>query len=321
MVRIRSAAALACALALAGCGEREAQQPLVLEAQPAPAGSGRTEVAVPAPPPSVVDAHAADASTTPPAPAEPPSTSASEPTTTLPVPGVHAPLQGPDAASTRVYAGPGDSTPGRGRTGSLYGIVRFEGEEQLPPLIVAGDHATDCAALDRTDPSLLVGSERGLANVVLTIRVAGRSAAALEAPAVMERKGCRFEPHVLLVPVGSTVRYSNADTCSAMLHTHPKGNQATNALVPSGGEQDEIYSKADTIAIKDDVHPWMGGWVVVTDAPFHTLTGPNGHFELHGLPAGPLQLSLWHERLGEHGMRVDIVADRMTEVRLSLPPR
>jgi hypothetical protein len=176
---------------------------------------------------------------------------------------------------------------------------------------------------------LLVDASGGIANVVLTIQVAGKHAVPEETPATLEQRRCRFEPHVLLVAVGRPVEFLTTDECALMVHTLPKRNPATNQLVEKDARQaDRRYEIPETFEVKNDLRPWMSAWVVVTDAPFSALTGEDGSFEIQDLPHGPLQLTLWHEKLGQQSQRVDIASGKTTEVQLTLsapgdqaPPR
>jgi hypothetical protein len=43
----------------------------------------------------------------------------------------------------------------------------------------------------------------------------------------------------------------------------------------------------------------MKCFVAVTETPFTAVTGPEGTFEIKGLPAGTYKISWWHEELGK----------------------
>ena len=314
------AACLLLAGSQSGCGERVEQQPVMPQA-PAESGSTRTAVEVPEQPPGsaakagVPDSNAPRKTNVPSGPDDglrvsaPPTQQPANPSTSASTP----------ASAPGAYRGPADSVPKSAGTGGLRGVVRFEGTPpEIPPLAVAADHANECGMLDPKSEILLVDGRGGIANVVLTIKVAGKTAQPLRAPSVLEQRGCRFDPHVLLIPAGSSVSFENTDVCTATVHTQSVQNPALNKTIPTGGAEEQSYEKAETFAVANDVHPWMSAWVVVTDAPFHALTGPDGSFEIQGLPAGPLQLSLWHEKLGQQQQRIDVVAGQVTEVQLTL---
>ena len=45
----------------------------------------------------------------------------------------------------------------------------------------------------------------------------------------------------------------------------------------------------------------MKAWLVVRDNPYAAVTGPDGSFEIANLPAGEVELQLWHEKAGYIG--------------------
>ena len=44
----------------------------------------------------------------------------------------------------------------------------------------------------------------------------------------------------------------------------------------------------------------------MTGNPFHAATGENGAFEIRGVPPGTWTLRVWHERLGERTVVIDV---------------
>ena len=44
----------------------------------------------------------------------------------------------------------------------------------------------------------------------------------------------------------------------------------------------------------------------MTGNPFHAATGEDGAFEIRGVPPGTWTLRVWHERLGERTVVIDV---------------
>ena len=199
--------------------------------------------------------------------------------------------------------------------GSIRGRVVFEGEKpEIKPLTISADQAKGCCAegemVDDTDDSLLIGEDGGIHNVVVTLTVKGAEAPKPTEQAVeLDQKGCRFQPHMIVVPVGSKVAFANSDSVSHNIHTYPLKNTPLNQTVAAGGKIEMKLDKAEEVKVGCDIHPWMASYVVVTDATYYALTDASGAFELKGVPPGDYKLDLWHEKLGKEKADVTVKAD------------
>lgn len=50
--------------------------------------------------------------------------------------------------------------------------------------------------------------------------------------------------------------------------------------------------------VKCDAHPFMHGFVMVSDHNLVAITDALGRFSITGVPPGKHEISLWHETLG-----------------------
>ncbi|HID23427.1 MAG TPA: hypothetical protein EYP14_13660 [Planctomycetaceae bacterium] len=189
-------------------------------------------------------------------------------------------------------------------TASIAGVVRFVGSVK-PPGPLDTSSTPQCVRINRgpiLDESLIVGPEGGLKNVVVWIRKG------LEKwefppptePAVVDQKGCKFEPHVLAVRVGQEIRIRNSDPLIHNVHALPKRNTSFNFTQAQQGMEDvRTFERPETmIPIRCDIHPWMVCYVTVVPHPFFAVTGEDGWFDLAGLPSGEYTVEAIHERLG-----------------------
>ena len=204
---------------------------------------------------------------------------------------------------------------------SLAGTVIIGGELPERPAPLTGEKEHPCCPegeVDLTDRSLLFDDQGRVANVVVELFPVGETAIERSPEArtvTMRQKGCRLEPHIVVIPAGGTLRLANADSCNANLHTYARRNAALNVSLASGAQRDTAMEKAETFEVKNDLLPWVSAYVIVTDAPYHALTDEAGAFRFDGVPPGDYSLRLSHERLGRLTHRVQFragVGERVT---------
>lgn len=183
---------------------------------------------------------------------------------------------------------------------SVKGVIKFKGEHKpLPPLSIGKDASTGCGEVPMEDRSLLVDGNGGIANVVVSLKAKDFKVQIPKEPVVIDQRGCRFEPHVMAVPAGTTLRFLNSDGTNHNIHTYAKKNQNKNNNVSGGQNLDHKVDQAEVFEVKCDIHPWMKGYVFVTKDTHFAVTNVAGEFELKGVPDGAYKLSLWHETMGK----------------------
>lgn len=194
------------------------------------------------------------------------------------------------------------------------GKVVFEGEKpEVKPLSIDPAKSEGCGTVDTTNQSLMIGANGGIANVVVTVEVAGSTIKVPEKPIELDQTSCRFQPHVTIVPAGTTVEFKNSDKVSHNVHTYPSKNDSFNKMVPASGTESQKLDKEDRIEIKCDIHPWMNSWLIVANTPFYGVTGADGTFKIEGLPAGEHKARFWHETLGKAEATIKVGADGKIE--------
>ena len=188
--------------------------------------------------------------------------------------------------------------------GTISGIVNFEGEFEAPaPLTIGAKESEGCCAegvtMDTTDRTLIVSKDAALCNVVVTLTAKDFERVVPEEPIVLDQHQCRYEPHVVVVPMGAEIKYQNSDGVNHNVHTFSRKNPAINKNVASNTADTQLLEKDEVFEVKCDIHPWMLSNVYVTDATHYAVTGLDGKFSLEGVPAGKYKVEYWHARLGK----------------------
>lgn len=186
---------------------------------------------------------------------------------------------------------------------TIAGAVRYDGDlPRLQPLNMDADPACAAKHAEPVFPEILdVDEEAGLANVL--VYVADNLPPGpypLAEPPVIDQVGCRYTPHVAGIMVGQELLVLNSDELLHNVHSLSEVNAPFNRAMP-GAIKRATFSFTDeepAFRIKCDVHPWMSTYLAVFSHPYFAVTGPDGSFEIPGLPAGTYTIEIWHERLG-----------------------
>ncbi len=164
-----------------------------------------------------------------------------------------------------------------------------------------------CGKQDLFNEDLLVNEKnRGIANVVLWAYKPTKVHPDYEkdAKTIVElaNKSCRFEPHVLTLRAGQTLRVTNPDPVAHnALMAFIKNRKNENPMIPVNGQVDVTGFKASELVpmkVSCSIHNWMLGYVLVQDHPYMAVTDKDGKFELKNLPAGKLKVKVYHEKCG-----------------------
>ena len=115
-------------------------------------------------------------------------------------------------------------------------------------------------------------------------------------PFVIKTERKTFAPRVLPIPVGASVSFPNNDP---ILHNvFSTAKEASFDLGLYGRSEGGTYRFAQpgVIRVFCNVHHAMVAHVLVMDTPFFTKPDEQGRFRLVGVPPGPGELYVWHER-------------------------
>jgi hypothetical protein len=206
--------------------------------------------------------------------------------------------------------------------GTIRGTVKWQGAlPRLVPSEVNKDvEVCDPLGQKRRDlERLLVSPNGGVANTVVFLRNISRGKA-MDLPLQrrsLNQKSCRYEPHLLLVPVQATLTVKSSD---ALLHTvHMSGSADYNLPFTSQGQEiTRPMPREGVVSLRCNAgHVWMNGEMIVAKHPYYAVTDENGNFELTGVPAGNYEIVAWHE-----GWRVvgeSAVYDLATQMRVKRP--
>jgi plastocyanin len=203
-------------------------------------------------------------------------------------------------------------------TGSIGGTVRFAGDPP-PPQVQSNTKDTAKCGTEIRSEDLLVGQDKGIEYVVLRLEGAEGPLATPAKNPEMDQRGCRFTPRVVVVPAGGSLDFLNSDGILHNVRTTATRNPSINKAQPGFRKRmTERFQHPEIVKVSCDAHPWMTGWIVVTDHPYVAVTDERGAFRLAGVPPGSYTLSLWHETLGEQRQEVTVRAGEEKLIALEM---
>jgi hypothetical protein len=167
------------------------------------------------------------------------------------------------------------------------------------------------------DDTIAVGAGGVLANVVVTL-TGVKATAPYPDPQVVNEK-CHFAPRVQLARPGAPARTTSRD---AVLHSTNAQQDGGRTLFNVGlPVPNMVVSRPlngpGLVRVTCNTHTWMRGFIVVTDE-MAAVTGPDGTFQLKGVPPGTYELKVWHELLKAASMKVTVKNGAATSVKLAL---
>ncbi len=204
-------------------------------------------------------------------------------------------------------------------SGTIVGVVRFEGERPKRRRLKVTTDVTVCGKKPIPNDDLVVSKDGRVRWVVASIKKIGSGKAFpaedAENPAHLDQNGCRFRPHMVVLPEGRTLRILNSDGILHNVHIWAMKNEAVNRAMPGGVKSMDVsFGRKERIRVGCDVHKWMGAWIVVAEHPYYAVTGKDGAFRLENVPVGTHTVRIWHEKLGKQEKEVVVKAGEETRV-------
>jgi plastocyanin len=105
-----------------------------------------------------------------------------------------------------------------------------------------------------------------------------------------------FSPRLLVVPVGSTVRFPNSDPILHNVFSISGKNSFDLGLVSKGPGKTATFPEPGIVRVFCNVHHAMFAYIYVVASPHWTTVADDGSFRIAGIPAGPGRLTVWNER-------------------------
>src|SRR5881397_1345902 len=106
-----------------------------------------------------------------------------------------------------------------------------------------------------------------------------------------------YAPHVVVVPLGSTVRFPNHDPFNHNVFSVSEPNSFDLGLYGRGEAKSYTFAHPGLVRVYCNVHPRMVAYVLVMENRYYAQPASDGSFAIDNVPAGRYRLHVWHERI------------------------
>jgi plastocyanin len=156
---------------------------------------------------------------------------------------------------------------------------------------------------------------------VVYLESAGAAApAASDKPVTMDQKGLRFEPHVLVVQVGTTVDFLNSDKVQHNVFwpsiSGDKKKTHNMGTWPTGQKKAFKFTDPGVVTLLCNVHPEMSGFIIVSPTPYSAETAADGAYAIANVPDGEYTVNAWHEGKKLQSKKITVKGDTTADFTL-----
>ena len=167
--------------------------------------------------------------------------------------------------------------------------------------------------VDSRDPNVRRKSD--YSGVVVWLERVGTPPPSTSRTVKIVQKQKRFVPHVVAVPVGSTVEFPNADPIFHNAFSNFAGQPFDVGLYPPGGTQKVRFVRDGIVRVFCNIHPTMSAVIVVVRSPYIAISNKDGAFSIDGVEPGEYRVRVFHERSPDATLRAlerKVTVDRDT---------
>jgi len=157
------------------------------------------------------------------------------------------------------------------------------------------------------------GAARGrknASNVVLWLTALDRPAALrpANAPSSPQRprltqKDKKFDPHILVIPVGIAVDFPNRDPFFHNVFSLFEGKRFDLGLYEAGTSRMVHFDRAGVSYIFCNIHPEMSAVVIALTTPYYAVSDSAGRISIANVPAGRYTAQLWAEGVSSENLK------------------
>jgi plastocyanin len=135
----------------------------------------------------------------------------------------------------------------------------------------------------------------------------------------IEQHNSRFEPDLVVIPVGSTVQFPNGDPIFHNVFSLSGAQPFDLGYYPKSQSRTVKFSHSGIVQVYCHIHANMYAAIVVTSSPWYGRPAADGTFSWTNVPAGHYRLVAWHKIAGLYSTEVDIPENGTAHTKIRVP--
>src|SRR3984893_13728206 len=144
-------------------------------------------------------------------------------------------------------------------------------------------------------------------------------AAAGQSPPLLQHNKT-FEPHILVVRVGTVVEFPNRDPFFHNIFSLYDGKRFDLGLYEAGTTRSVRFDRPGVSFLFCNIHAEMSAAVVAVDSPYFAISDQQGRVNIASVPDGRYELYVWYERGTPENLKSLTRVIEISESSRTLPP-
>jgi len=136
-------------------------------------------------------------------------------------------------------------------------------------------------------------------------------------PPQLVQRNKSFEPHVLVVEVGSVVQFPNKDPFFHNVFSLFDGKRFDLGLYEGGSSSTARFERPGVSFLFCNIHPEMSAIVVAVQSPYFGVSDRSGRLTIPNVPDGRYAMHVWYERSSPEELKT---LDRVIDIPESVHP-
>ena len=147
----------------------------------------------------------------------------------------------------------------------------------------------------------------------------GHPAPAPPESVTIEQRNSRFEPELVVIPVGSSVQFPNADPIFHNVFSLSRAQSFDLGYYPQAQSRTVRFPREGVVQVYCHIHSNMYAAIVVTGSPWYGRPESNGVFCWTGIPAGHYRAMAWHKIAGLFEVPLEVPESGAVHVQIRVP--